>query len=115
MEQLLALYAEPYAPQRPQLGFAQRPDQLLGEVRAPVPPEPGQPRREDYDEARHGTCTVVSACEPLTGQRSVVVRHTRQQVAGAPFLPALAKPDYPAAQELRVVRDTWSPHTPVAC
>jgi hypothetical protein len=49
MDHILDLYAEPYDPKRPPLCFDELPYQLLGEVCEPLPPEPGKPRREDYE------------------------------------------------------------------
>src|SRR5439155_16336710 len=45
MEDVLDLYAEPADPQRPVVCFDESPTQLIGETRAPIPPEPGQPER----------------------------------------------------------------------
>ena len=43
MEDLLDLYAEPYDPVRPVICFDESPKQLIGEVREPIPPQPGAP------------------------------------------------------------------------
>src|SRR5918911_2370183 len=42
MEDVLDLYAEPPDPKRPAVCFDESPTQLVGEVRQPLPPEPGQ-------------------------------------------------------------------------
>ena len=49
MEQILDLYAEPYAPERPVLCFDEMPSQRLAEVREPLLAAPGKARREDYE------------------------------------------------------------------
>ncbi len=49
MEDVLDLYAEPDDPQRPRVGFDECPYQLLDEARPPVPPQPGQPARQDSE------------------------------------------------------------------
>ncbi len=41
MEDVLDLYAEPDDPARPVVCFDESPRQLIGEVRAPLPPQPG--------------------------------------------------------------------------
>ena len=46
MKALLRLYEQPYDPDRPQVGFDEKSVQLLDHARQPLPPEPGQPRRE---------------------------------------------------------------------
>ncbi len=47
MEDVLELYAEPLDPERPVVGFDERPLQLVAEARTPMPAVPGRPRRID--------------------------------------------------------------------
>jgi hypothetical protein len=47
MEETLDLYEEPYDEKRPVVCFDESPKQLIGEVREPLPPMPGQPERYD--------------------------------------------------------------------
>ena len=49
MEDVLDLYAEAPDPQRPVVCFDESPVQLIGEVRQPIPPKPGQVERYDYE------------------------------------------------------------------
>ena len=105
MEQILDLYAEPYDPKRPQLCFDEMPYQLLADVCESLPAKPGKPRREDYEYARQGTCNVLLAFEPLTGQRHVVVSPTRKHADFAHVMQTLANTYYPQAEEIRVVLD----------
>ena len=49
MEDVLDLYAEPYDPQRPKVNFDEKSQQLIAETRCPVPAQPGQPARYDYE------------------------------------------------------------------
>jgi hypothetical protein len=69
MEDILDQYARPYDPQHPLLCYDERPCQLLGDVLVPLPMEPGQPQRVDYEYERQGTCCVLLAFEPYTGFR----------------------------------------------
>ena len=55
MEDVLDLYAEPYDPKRPKINFDESSKQLIGETRQPLPAEPGQPVRYDYEYERNGT------------------------------------------------------------
>src|SRR5437764_8275859 len=55
MEDVLDLYAETPDPDRPVVCFDESPVQLIGEVRQPIPAEPGQFERYDYEYPRHGT------------------------------------------------------------
>jgi hypothetical protein len=114
MEHILDLDAEPYDSKRPQLCFDERPSQLLADGHEPLPPEPGKPRREDYEYECEGTCHVFLAFEPHTGKRHVQGHQTRKHTDVAHFMQPLADTYYPAAQEIRVVLDNWSTHTPVA-
>ena len=65
MEDVLDLYAEPYDPQRPVVCFDETSTQLLAETRPPLPPEPGRPKRQDYEYRREGTRNLFLACDPL--------------------------------------------------
>jgi DDE superfamily endonuclease len=47
MEDVLDLYTEPYAPQRPKVNFDETSKHLLQETRAPLPTAPGRPARYD--------------------------------------------------------------------
>jgi hypothetical protein len=58
MEDVLDLYAEAPDPQRPVVCFDKRPIQLIGEVRQPVPREPGQIERYDCEYRRNGTANL---------------------------------------------------------
>lgn len=49
MEDVLALYAEPYDPTRPTVCFDETNRQLLADAQAPLPGAPGQPERGDYE------------------------------------------------------------------
>src|SRR5580700_217281 len=55
MENVLDLYAEAPDPKRPVVCFDESPTQLIGEVRQPIPPEPGQIERYDCEYRRNGT------------------------------------------------------------
>ena len=49
MEDVLDVYQRPYDPQRPQVCMDETSKQLVGEVTQPLPLEPGQPQRYDYE------------------------------------------------------------------
>jgi hypothetical protein len=79
MEDVLDLYAEPYDPEYPVVGFDERPLQLIAETRTPLPAQPGRPQRYDYEYERNGTGNVFTSVEPRTGWRHVEV--TQQRIA----------------------------------
>jgi transposase len=114
MEDVLDLYAEPYSPSRPVVCFDERPVQLLGEVRQPLPPEPGQPQRIDYEYHRNGTCNLFTYFQPLAGWRHVEVTDRRTKQDFAYCMKSLVDVHFPLAKIIRVVIDNLNIHTPAA-
>ena len=110
MEDVLDLYAEPYDPQRPVVWFDETSTQLLADVRPPLPAEPGQPRREDYEYRREGTQNLFLACEPLAGWRHVAVTERRTKEDFAHQMRWLVDEAYPEVQVVRVVLDNLNTH-----
>jgi hypothetical protein len=84
MEEVLDLYEEPYDEKRPLLCFDESPMQglpgVIGEVRAPLPAEPGHPVRYDVEYKRNGVRNLLMICEPPRGVRDVLVTTTRKKV-----------------------------------
>lgn len=61
MEEVLDLYEEPYDPRRPVVFcFDERSCQLMGDVREPLPMEPGRIERFDLEYERGGVCWVLT-------------------------------------------------------
>ncbi len=114
MEDVLDLYAEPYSPSRPVVCFDERPVQLLGEVRQPLPPEPGQPQRIDDEYHRNGTCNLFTYFQPLAGWRHVEVTDRRTKQDFAYCMKSLVDVHFPLAKIIRVVIDNLNIHTPAA-
>jgi hypothetical protein len=67
MEDLLDLYEEPDDFKRPRVCFDERPCQLLGDCRQPLPMVPEHPARFDYAYSRHGTCNLLMMVEHFKG------------------------------------------------
>jgi len=114
MEDVLDLYAEPYSSFRPVVCFDERPVQLLGEVRQPFPPRPGQPQRIDYEYHRNGTCNLFTYFQPLAGWRHVEVTDRRTKQDFAYCMKSLVDVHFPLAKIIRVVIDNLNIHTPAA-
>lgn len=110
MEQLLWLYAQPYDSAYPVVCFDERPCFLIGEVIAPLNPQPGKPTRQHYEYSKEGSCVLLAALEPLTGQRLGQVHPQRTKREYALFLRELAQ-CYPQAHKIRLVQDNLSTHT----
>jgi DDE superfamily endonuclease len=86
MEDILYLYSLPYNPSRPLIVFDERPCFLIGDVLTPIPMEAGMPKREHYEYAKNGSCTVFLAFQPATGQRWVKVFEKRSGLEYAKFM-----------------------------
>lgn len=111
MEEVLEVYALPLDARYPQVCFDERPVQLLGEVYDPIPAQPGQVRRYDYEYKRHGTANLFVMCQPLAGWREVKVTQQRQKVDFAHCMKDLVEVHFPEADRIRVVLDNLNIHT----
>jgi hypothetical protein len=114
MEDVLDLYAEPYDPKRPKVNFDETSKQLIGEVRAPLPAQPGHAACYDYEYKRNGTRKVFLVCEPQAGWRHVVVTEQRTMQDFAHQLKGLVDERYPQAEVSRVVLDNLNTHKPAS-
>ncbi|BBL80739.1 hypothetical protein RxyAA322_25930 [Rubrobacter xylanophilus] len=114
MEEVLDLYEEPYDPLRPVVCFDERPCQLIGDVRDPLPMKPGCIKRFDSEYERGGVCWVLMSFEPLSGWREVVVTERRRKQEFALAMRCLAEEHYPQAEKILVVLDNLSTHTAAA-
>jgi transposase len=112
MEDVLDLYAEPPDPKRPVVCFDESPTQLIGEVRQPLPPEPGRPARYDYEYRRNGTANLFVALDAHRPWRKVKVTERRTAADFAACMRELAEVDFPDAERIRVVLDNLSTHAP---
>jgi hypothetical protein len=114
MERVLDLYEEPYDPLRPVVCFDERPCQLIGDVREPLPTKPGAIERFDSEYERGGVCWVLMSFESLSGWRELVVSERRRKREFAHSMRRLAEEHYPQAHKIRVVLDNLSTHTAAA-
>ena len=113
MEGVLDVYRRPYNAARPVVCMDETPRQLIGQVRQPIPAQPGQPAREDYEYERVGVCNVFMANEPLAGRRMTKVTERKTKIDWARFISDIAQ-QYPAAQRITLVMDNLNTHAP-AC
>jgi hypothetical protein len=114
MEDVLALYAEPYDPCRPKVNFDEKSVQLIAETRQPLPSHPGQVERYDYEYERRGTANLFVFCEPQAGWRHVAVTERRTMLDFAHQMKWLVDEQYPQAQVIRVVLDQLNTHKPAS-
>lgn len=68
MEDVLEVYQRPYDQQRPVVCVDEATKQLVADVTPPLPMEPGQPARQDYEYERRGTANLFLVCEPLAAR-----------------------------------------------
>jgi hypothetical protein len=109
MEQILKLYALPYDPQYPVICFDERPCFLIGDKVEPLALQTGKVRKEHYAYEKLGSCALLAAIEPLTGQRIAQVHPQRTKREYALFCQALAAA-YPEATKIRLVQDNLNTH-----
>jgi len=111
MEDVLDLYAEAPDPKRPVVCFDESPTQLIGEVRQPIPAEPGQIERYDCEYKRNGTANLFIFLDAHRSWRKVKVTDSRAAVDFAACMRELTDLHFPQAERIRVVLDNLSTHT----
>ena len=115
MESLLHLYALPHDPKHPVVCFDERPCFLIGEVMAPLNPQPSQNRkpgqvaREHYAYTKNGSCCLLASIEPLTGARLAQLYPQRTKREYALFLKELSL-KYAHAYTIHLVQDNLNTH-----
>ena len=111
MEDVLEVYHRPYDPGVPVVCMDEKPYQLLGHARDPIPARPGHDLKEDSEYVRHGTCSIFVWAEPLAGRRRVEARARRTRIDWAAEVDQLLTVDYPHAQRVVLVMDNLNTHT----
>jgi transposase len=114
MEDVLDLYAEPPDPKRPVVCFDESPTQLIGEVREPIPAEPGHPERYDYEYRRNGTVNLFVFLDAHHSWRKVKVTDRRTSEDFAACMRDLTDLHFPESDKIRVVLDNLSTHSDAA-
>ena len=110
MEDVLQLYTNVYDPDYPLVCFDESSKQFIAETRKPLPAEPGQPERFDYEYQRLGVSNLFMFFEPLTGWRHVEVTDQRTQIDYAQQMKYLVDERYPQAKKIKIVQDNLNTH-----
>jgi hypothetical protein len=110
MEDVLDVYKRSYDPKRPMVCFDERPKQLVGEMRKPIPVAPGKPARYDYEYKRNGVANLFIMSEPLAGKRQVEVTDRRTKKDWAWCMRELVDKIYPQADSIVLVMDNLNTH-----
>jgi transposase len=111
MEDVLDLYAEEPDPKHPVVCFDESPTQLIGEVRQPIPAEPGQLERYDCEYKRNGTANLFILLDAHRSWRKVKVTDRRAAEDFAACMRELTDVHFPEAERIRVVLDNLSTHS----
>jgi len=109
MEDILDVYEAPYDPTCPMVCFDESPEQLIAEVREPLPAEPGKPARIDVEYKRNGVRNLMMICEPKRGYREVLIMERRTKKEFAACMKHIVEM-YPQAQKIQVVMDNLNTH-----
>jgi transposase len=111
MEDVLDVYHRPYDPRRPMVCMDEASKQLIGEVREPLPAQPGRIEKYDSEYRRLGTANIFMAVEPLAGQRTIRVTDRRTKLDWAEFIRHLLEEVYGDADQLVLVMDNLNTHS----
>jgi transposase len=111
MEDVLDLYAEAPDPKRPVICFDESPTQLIGEVRQPIPAEPGQLERYDCEYKRNGTVNLFVFLDAHRPWRKVKVTDRRAAEDFAICMRELSDVHFAEAERIKVVMDNLSTHS----
>jgi hypothetical protein len=110
MEDVLTTYEIPYDADYPQVCLDEKLVTLHADVVEPLPVQPGQPERVDYEYERLGTANLFVMVERLAGYRHVEVTSRRTAEDYARQLQWLADVRYPHAKKIRLVQDNLNTH-----
>jgi len=110
MEDVLEVYHRPYDEKRPLVCLDEASKQLIGETVLPLPAQPGQPERFDYEYVRKGTANLFMISEPLLGWRTVQVTERRTAKDFAEVLRWLVEDLHADAERVVVVMDNLNTH-----
>jgi len=109
MERLLWLYSLPVDARFPVVCFDERPCFLIGDTVSALELKAGSVCKEHYEYKKMGSCALLAAIEPKTGQRVAQVFDQRCKREYALFLRELAA-QYPEAEKIRLVQDNLNTH-----
>lgn len=112
MEDVLTVYELPYNADRPVVCMDEKPVQLLGEAREPIPISiSNHTPKYDSEYVRQGTCSIFMFTEPLGGWREAHVREHRTRKDWAAEIKWLVDDVYPEASKILLVMDNLNTHT----
>jgi hypothetical protein len=114
MEDVLEVYQKPHDPERPLVCLDETSKQMVAETRAPIPVQPGQKARYDYEYERKGVANLFMIFAPLEGWRHVKVTDHHAAIDYAQVLKELSDTHFPGAAKIVLVQDNLSTHKPAS-
>lgn len=111
MERVLDVYHRPYNSARPLFCIDEKPYQILGESREPLPMRVGDIQKIDSEYVRNGTVSITCIIEPHTGRIEHFVKPTRTAVDFAEHLKYIADDLAPNAEIITLVMDNLNTHS----
>ncbi len=109
MEDVLDVYERPYDPLYPVICVDEKPYQLLGESREPLPMKPGSDQKLDSEYVRNGTCSIFAMIEPLGEWHRVSVREHRTATDWAEEVKEMVD-SRPEVEKIVLVMDNLNTH-----
>ena len=110
MEDVLDIYELPFDRDYPVVCMDEKPYQLLGDARLPLPMRKGDDLTTDSEYVRNGTCSIFAFIEPLGGKHHVSVHEHRTAIEWAEEIKYLSDIMYPAAKKIILVMDNLNTH-----
>jgi len=111
MEDILDLYQQPFDPARPLWCLDEKPYQLLGESREPIPMRRGDIAKFDSEYKRNGTVSVFLMIQPHSGRIVHSVEPTRTAIDWAEKVKYLVDVVEPEAEKIVLVQDNLNTHS----
>jgi DDE superfamily endonuclease len=109
MEDVLAVYEQPYDPQEPVVCLDEKPITLHADIRPASLAKPGREARRDNEYERCGTANVFCAVEPKAGRHFTFPTPDRSGFEFAQVAVGLALA-YPEAKTIHLVMDNLNIH-----
>ena len=111
MEDILDIYEMPYDPRYPLWCVDEKPYQILGETREPLPMRPGDIKKVDSEYKRNGTVSIFCFIQPHQGKIRHSVEETRTAVDFAEKIKYLVDEVEPDAEKITLVMDNLNTHS----
>jgi len=111
MEDILDVYQQPYDPDYPLWCMDEKPYQILGDSREPLPMRPGDILKTDAEYIRNGTVSIFCFVQPHSGNILHAVEPTRTAVDWAEKIKYLVDEVEPNAKKIILVMDNLNTHS----